>query len=123
MGVHLQDFEDMSEDICAVYNRVPVDDETLGSRGMKHLSRIGFTVPEILEVYVRTLTGKTITLRLHTTSTLEEVKGSIEISEGIPRQQQRLIFEGQQLEDDRTVGDYNIKPASELHLVLRLRGM
>ena len=114
----------MSADMCEVDNCAPVqDDETLCSRGMKNLSRIGFSVPAIFEVYVQTLTGKTITLRLHSMSTLEEAKGAIEDQEGTPPHQQRLIFEGQQLEDGRTLSDYNIMHASVLHLVLRLRGM
>ena len=75
-----------------------------------------------MQIFVKTLSGKSSTIEVQPTETVASLKRKLADKEKLPETQQRLIFSGKQLEDDKTLADYNIQKESTLHLVLRLKG-
>jgi ubiquitin len=93
-----------------------VSDEVAGAI-LVHVERA-----EQFQIFVKTLTGKTFTVDVLSSFLILHLKFLIQATDGIPPGQQRLFYQGRQLDDERTLSDYNIREGSILHLVLRLRG-
>ena len=74
------------------------------------------------QIFIKTLTGKSLTLVVRKEDSIKELKEKIQVKQGIPANQQRIVYAEKQLQDDKTLSDYDISKDATLHLVLRLRG-
>ena len=119
--------ENESKNQFIIYNgKLLEENKTLEEYNIQDNSTIHFDNMlkggKMLQIHVKTLQGKTMTLDISEDDTIDAIKQKITDKEGIPVDQQRLIFNGKQLEQGMTANDYGLEDGSNIHLVLRLRG-
>jgi len=130
--INIQKKFNINNNIQLTYNtHILNDDNTFYDYDINNLDNINVLVglnggglddDTTKQIFIKTLQGKTITINVKDSDKIESIKQQIFIKEDIPVDQQRLVFNGKQLEDGSTVAEYNIDTESTIHLVLRLRG-